>query len=107
MRGRPKKRRYIQKEPFTIQFSPRGHIGRPGHTDIEIDQYEALRLADFIGLNQNEAAISMGVSQQTFSRVLKSARKALTEGLIMGHIINIKDSKKAQRRAKKGAKIHK
>jgi len=106
MRGRPKKRRYIQKEPFTTQFSPRGRIGRPNHTDIEIDQYEALRLAYFIGLNQKDAAASMKVSQQTYNRVLKGARKALMEGIVLGHIINIKESEKSRKRAKKGAKIH-
>ena len=107
MRGRPKKPRFIQKEPFIRQFSPRGRIGRPGHTDIEIDQYEALRLADFIGLSQKEAAKSMKISQQTYNRVLKRARRALIEGIVLGHIINIKESKKPRKSAKKGQSIHK
>ena len=90
-RGRPKKPRNIENEPQIRRFSPRGQIGRPGEIDIPIDGYEALRLADFIGLSQKEAAASMGISQQTYSRVLKKARKALIEGIVLGHIINIKD----------------
>ena len=102
MRGRPKKKRNIQKKPFVTQFSPRGHIGRPGYTKLAIDQYEALRLSDFIGLNQHESALSMGISQQTFSRTLRAARKAISEALVLGHIIFIKDQKKSKKHAKKG-----
>ena len=94
-RGRPKKPRNIQKEPFVRQFSPRGRIGRPGYIDMGEDEYEALRLADFIGLNQKEAASSMGISQQTYSRVLKGARKALTEGVVLGKIIRIRGGRKS------------
>lgn len=101
-RGRPKKPRKIENEPYIRRFSPRGQHGRPGYTDIAVDQYEALRLADFIGLSQKEAAASMGISQQTYSRILKEARKALTEGVVLGHTIRIKDTEKPRRRAKKG-----
>lgn len=93
-RGRPRKPRIIQKEPYIRRFSPRGAAGRPGYTDLSIDQYEALRLADFIGLSQKEAAASMKISQQTFSRVLKAARKALSEAIVLGRIITIKGAKK-------------
>jgi predicted DNA-binding protein (UPF0251 family) len=88
-RGRPKKPRKINKKPFTSQFSPRGHIGRPGHVDISLSDFETLRLADFIGLSQKESAASMGVSQQTFSRILKAARRRLMEAIVLGKIINI------------------
>lgn len=90
-RGRPKKKRNIEQEPFIRQFSPRGRRGRPGYTNISLDECEALRLTDFIGLSQKEAAASMGISQQTYSRILKKARKALIEGIVLGRIINIKE----------------
>ena len=103
-RGRPKKPRNIQKKPFIRQFSPRGRIGRPGYVDLDLDEYEAMRLTDFIGLNQKEAATSMKISQQTYSRVLKKARKALIEGIALGKIINIKDPKSRLKLKKKGQK---
>lgn len=93
-RGRPKKPRNITKNPFTSQFSPRGHIGRPGHVDISLSDFEAMRLSDFIGLSQKEAAASMGISQQTYSRILRAARKRLMEALTLGKIINIMPPKK-------------
>jgi len=100
-RGRPKKPRNIQNEPVIRQFSPRGRRGRPDHVDLAIDEYEALRLADFIGLSQKDAATSMKISQQTYSRVLKRARRGLAEGLILGKIINIKESPKKTRKSRK------
>ncbi len=89
MRGRPIKPRTIYKEPRIRQFSPRGRIGRPGYMRLKFEEYEAIRLSDHIGLAQAEAAGFMGISQQTFSRVLKNARKSLAEALIKGHIIKI------------------
>ena len=104
MRGRPEKPRKVKKKPFIRQFSPRGRIGRPGYTKITLDQYEAMRLADFISLSQKDAALSMGISQQTYSRVLKRARRALIEGMVLGHIISIVEPKKPRRTTAKGPK---
>ena len=93
-RGRPKKPRKIVKEPYIRQFSPRGRHGRPGYVTLALDEYEALRLADFLGYSQKEAAESMKVSQQTFSRILRRARKTVSEGIALGLLINIKPTKK-------------
>lgn len=89
-RGRPKKYRIVRVDPKISQFSPRGRPGRPDEVDLGMEEFEAIRLADYIGLSQKEAAKSMHISQQTFSRVLKNARKTLANGLTMGAIIKIK-----------------
>ena len=89
MKGRPKKPRKIQREPNTRQFSPRGRIGRPGYNELKYEELEAIRLADYVGLKQAEAASQMGISQQTFSRVLRNARKCLSEALVIGKIIKV------------------
>ena len=88
-RGRPRKPRVVRKEPKTRQFSPRGRVGRPGHRELKYEELESIRLADFMGLNQHEAAKFMDISQQTFSRVLRNARKCLAEALTNGEIIKI------------------
>ena len=95
-RGRPKKPRKIAKEPYIRQFSPRGRHGRPGYVTLGLDEFEAIRLTDFLGYSQNETAESMKISQQTLSRVLKRARKSIAEGIALGLIINIKPSKKGK-----------
>ncbi|MDD4979985.1 MAG: DUF134 domain-containing protein [Candidatus Omnitrophica bacterium] len=88
-RGRPKKYRIVRVDPRINQFSPRGRPGRPDEVDLTMDEFEAVRLADYLGLSQKEAAKSMHISQQTFSRILKRARKSLASGLIGGKIIKI------------------
>jgi len=55
-----------------------------------MDEFEAIRLSDHMGLPQKEAAKSMRISQQTFSRILKRARKSLANGLVNGNTIKIK-----------------
>lgn len=79
----------VKNQPRTRQFSPRGRVGRPGYRDLKFEELEAIRLSDFMGLNQREAATHMAVSQQTFSRVLRNARKSLAEALIKGEIIRV------------------
>ena len=88
-RGRPKKYRIVEKAPRICQFSPRGKPGRPDEVDLATDCFEALRLADYQGLSQIEAAKRMRISQQTFSRILKKARKVVSEAVTEGKIIRI------------------
>lgn len=89
LRGRPKKYRIVRVDPRITQFSPRGKPGRPDEINLNMDEFEALRLADFMGLPQKEAAKSMRISQQTFSRILKKAHRLVAECLVHGKIIKI------------------
>jgi len=88
-RGRPKKYRIVRVDPWISQFSPRGRPGRPDEVDLGLDEFEAIRLTDFKGLRQEEAAASMHVSQQTFSRILKRAHRTIADAIVHGKIIKI------------------
>ncbi len=88
-RGRPKKARLIKRIPEISQFSPRGKAGRPDEIELSLEELEAMRLADFEGKTQGDAALFMGISQQTFSRVLRKARKAVSEALVCGKRIKV------------------
>lgn len=88
--GRRKKVRYIQKMPKTAQFSPRGNPGRPDEVQLNIDHYEAIKLADHQGYNQSEGAKAMGVSRPTFGRILREARRILADALTNSKIIRIR-----------------
>jgi len=88
-RGRPIKTRYIKAEPVVAQFSPRGKPGRPNEIELAIDQYEVLRLADYKNVPHNTAGKIMGISRQTFERILKKARKNVADGIINGKILRI------------------
>lgn len=61
--------------------------------NLATDELEALRLADFKGLDQVKAARKMKVSQSTFQRILSSARKKVSQGLIEGKAIRIEKEK--------------
>lgn len=88
-RGRPKKYRIVKEDPRISQFSPRGKPGRPDEIQLAMDEFEAIRLADLKGLDQEKAAQSMHISQQTFSRILKRAHKAIADAIVLGKIIRI------------------
>ena len=69
--------------------------GIPRHNlDYEVltqDEIEAIRLADFEGLYQEDAAKEMEISRPTFSRILNSARKKIANALILGKAIEIQN----------------
>ncbi|MBU1727440.1 MAG: DUF134 domain-containing protein [Candidatus Omnitrophica bacterium] len=88
-RGRPKKYRIVRIDPKVSLFSPRGRPGRPDLVELAVDEFEAIRLADFMGFGQKEAAISMHISQQTFSRILKRAHRNISNALVKGGTIKI------------------
>ncbi len=56
---------------------------------LSIDEYEAIKLADFEKLYHEQAAESMEVSRQTFGRIIESARSKIADALINGKIIEI------------------
>lgn len=88
-KGRPKKYRIVKVDPRVVKFSPRGRPGRPDEIDLKMDEFEAIRLTDYLGLRQTEAARSMRISQQTFSRIFKKAHKTMADAFINGKIIRI------------------
>ncbi len=74
--GRNKKPRMVGHTPPAAVFKP---AGVPARTlqwlRLTLDQYEALRLADYEGLSQEEVAERLGVSRPTVGRILESARR--------------------------------
>ncbi len=88
-RGRPKKYRIVRLDPAISQFSPRGKPGRPDETTLNMDEFEAIRLNDSMCLPQKEAAKSMHISQQTFSRILRKAHRNIADAIVHGKVIKI------------------
>lgn len=56
---------------------------------MSLDELEALRLADLQGLYQEAAARKMGISRQTFGRIIEAARKKTADVLINGKALRI------------------
>jgi len=56
---------------------------------LSIDEFEAIRLADFEELKQVDAAKLMHISRPTFSRIVALARKKVADGLVNIKVIRI------------------
>jgi predicted DNA-binding protein (UPF0251 family) len=57
--------------------------------NLTLDEFEALRLADLDGLHQDKAAARMGVSRQTFGRIVENARRKVAQVLYSGMALSI------------------
>ncbi len=86
--SRPRSPRTIGSHPLAPLFKP-GGIRAPSQVRLGEDEFEALRLADVEGLQQADAAPRMGISRQTFGRVLASARRKLARALVFGLALRI------------------
>jgi len=51
---------------------------------LSLDEYEAIRLLDHEGLNQEECALRMGVARTTVTAIYESARKKLVSAVVDG-----------------------
>ena len=82
--------RKIGQLPGNNYFKP---IGIPMRNLTEVvltlDEFEALRLADHLGLYQEEAAEKMNISRQTFGRIVESAHTKIADVLINGKALRI------------------
>lgn len=87
---RTKKPRYIGFRPKITQFNPQSSLKLKDNLNLTVDELEAIRLADFVGLDQIKAAGRMKISQSTFQRILKEAHKKIAEALVKGKAINVK-----------------
>jgi len=56
---------------------------------LTVDELEALRLADLLGMYQEQAAEQMKVSRPTFGRIIESARRKVAETLVQGKALKI------------------
>ncbi len=87
---RPRRCRRIQFEPNVTHFRPVGvDLRNLDEWILTRDELESMRLVDHEGIEQNEAGKKMKISQPTFSRLLKSARKKVVEALVHGNSIKI------------------
>ncbi|MCF7872036.1 DUF134 domain-containing protein [Candidatus Woesearchaeota archaeon] len=88
---RPRHRRRISFDPEATFFKPAGVPMRElEEITIEPDELEVLRLKDFLGLDQKDAADMMEISQPTFHRTLLVARKKVSQALVEGKAIVLK-----------------
>jgi predicted DNA-binding protein (UPF0251 family)/predicted Fe-Mo cluster-binding NifX family protein len=87
---RPRKCRRIVGTPRVTYFKPQGiPMSDLDEVSLTYEGHEALRFADLEGMNQEEAALSMGVSRHTFGRILAEARRVVAVAVIRGLALRI------------------
>jgi predicted DNA-binding protein (UPF0251 family) len=87
---RPRIERRVKEPPRFQRFKP---VGIPARLleriSLTLDEFEALRLADYKDLEHESAAKEMGISRPTFTRLIDSARKKVAKAIIEGKEIFI------------------
>jgi len=88
--ARPCKKRTVCLDLKSAYFKPRG-IPMTDLSEIvlEVDEMEAVRLADLEGKYQEDAARQMGISRATFSNIIKRAHSKIAQALIKGKALRI------------------
>jgi uncharacterized protein len=87
---RPLCPRRIAFSPTATWFKPAGiPLRELGEVELRADEFEALRLADVEDLYHADAARRLGVSRQTFDRIVRSARRKVARALVGGLALRI------------------
>lgn len=84
---RPRKCRMVGFIPDNSCFYPQVHNDE--EVVLNIEEVEAIRLSDYLGIEQDRAAESMNVSRGTFQRIINAARNKTADALIHGKTIRI------------------
>ena len=87
---RPLCPRRIAHQPPCDFFKPAGiPLYDLDEVVLGADELEALRLADVEDLSHGAAAARMGVSRQTFDRIVRRARMKVARALVRGFALRI------------------
>jgi len=88
--SRPRLCRRVRFSPGSAYFKPRGiPLAFLEEVVLSFDEFEAIRLADLEGSYQDEGAKKMGISRQTFGRILEQAHTKVAECLVKGKALKI------------------
>ncbi len=87
---RPKNNRLVQEPPLFSEFKPTGIAGKNlNQRVLNLDEFEAIRLADYLGMSHEEAAGEMNISRSTVTRMIDKARHKISSFLIKGELLTI------------------
>ncbi|MDD2284868.1 MAG: DUF134 domain-containing protein [Paludibacter sp.] len=88
--SRPKQHRKVGSPPLMKGYKPFGIPRTELETIVlQFDEYEAIRLLDYEGLLQEQAAERMNVSRPTLTRIYEQARRSIAKAFVEGKMILI------------------
>jgi len=80
--------RRVCQLPAHCRFSPE-QPGKNEAVELTVEEYETVRLMDYLGFNQESAAAQMGVARTTVQRIYAQARQKLAVFLVEGRPLQI------------------
>ena len=81
----PYRKRRIHQPPNFKNFKPSGiPHNRLKTVTLTVDEYEAIRLADHLGLEHLQASEKMAISRPTFTRLIEKARHKIVQTIVDG-----------------------
>ena len=80
---RQRQQRRMLEPPHFEGYQPHGTSieGKPP-VILLYEEYEALKRADYYGMNHHEACRYMGISRSTFARIYENARRKIARALV-------------------------
>ena len=81
--ARPSKRRRICAMPPCSCFAPQEADEGRASVTMTLDEYEAIRLIDYVGLTQEECAAQMNIARATAQAIYAAARAKLARCLVL------------------------
>ncbi|MEG1049210.1 MAG: DUF134 domain-containing protein [Oscillospiraceae bacterium] len=88
--ARPIKLRRICEMPNISEFAPTKKSKTPIETvTLAVEEYEVIRLIDYLGFTQEECAAQMNVARTTVQAIYDGSRKKLADVLINGKKLSI------------------
>lgn len=87
---RPRQCRRIGHKPEATRFKPQGIPAKElEEVTLHFDELEAMRLKDYEQIEQTSAAAQMEISQPTFHRLLREARRKVVEVITTGKSLRV------------------
>ena len=87
---RPQRQRIVTGQPVATVYKP---LGIPARNiqwiNLTLDEFEAIRLIDGDGMDQDTVADQMGVSRPTVTRIIASARSKIANVITHGYALEI------------------
>ncbi len=87
---RRRKRCWVEYLPAVSCFRP-GELpgGEAEEVKLSVEELEAVRLKDLVGLDQEQCAERMGIGRTTFQRILYAARSKIADALVNGKVLRV------------------
>lgn len=86
--ARPKKARTICSLPEIKDFNTTDNPSKS--VLLTVDEYEAVRLIDYLGLTQNECAKQMDVARTTITAIYDSAKYKISDSIVNHKAVKIR-----------------